>query len=287
MLRKTIIGAFLSLSFAASGAENLPAVSVTAPNGQKSIILGSLHVGIEGMKLPSKDIFKDSKRFVMEHQGNFSKDEVSQLIDDEFAPWAKELSNNEVETFKQRARCAGYPEENLLMPLRLTAPVYANQIAYTVCGHKLYPSREMWLKIIKPEHLKTDYLESDEDIQLRRTRAFSIEGNAKAQLSWILSRDPFSVLSGIRDAINTGNYDSVLNQLNNSYVDKEFATAFNNIMIYERNEAWMPKLKSYLDDGHSVIIVGTAHLPGKNGLIELLNKEGYITNNVMIQSEGN
>jgi uncharacterized protein YbaP (TraB family) len=43
----------------------------------------------------------------------------------------------------------------------------------------------------------------------------------------------------------------------------------------DRNRDWIPKLKAYLAAKNSFIAVGAAHLGGPNGLIRLLEKEGY------------
>jgi len=43
----------------------------------------------------------------------------------------------------------------------------------------------------------------------------------------------------------------------------------------DRNQNWTPKIKTYLADKNSFIVVGAAHLGGPNGLIRLLEKEGY------------
>ena len=44
----------------------------------------------------------------------------------------------------------------------------------------------------------------------------------------------------------------------------------------DRNNAWMPRVRSYLRaPGNHPIIVGSGHLVGKNGLVNQLRREGY------------
>lgn len=57
----------------------------------------------------------------------------------------------------------------------------------------------------------------------------------------------------------------------------EFGLAdFTDLILYDRNKKWVEKLKSLLSQKSMVIAVGAGHLPGENGLIELLKKEGFI-----------
>ncbi|MBK7099690.1 MAG: TraB/GumN family protein [Sphingobacteriales bacterium] len=47
------------------------------------------------------------------------------------------------------------------------------------------------------------------------------------------------------------------------------------LLIYKRNHNWVQKLHSILCSKAVFIAVGAGHLPGKQGLIELLREEGY------------
>ncbi len=47
------------------------------------------------------------------------------------------------------------------------------------------------------------------------------------------------------------------------------------VLLKNRNENWIPKLKAPLAKGKAFIAVGALHLPGADGLIELLKAQGY------------
>ncbi len=47
-------------------------------------------------------------------------------------------------------------------------------------------------------------------------------------------------------------------------------------LLYNRNKNWVQQLKTILKKQNIFIAVGAGHLPGKNGLIDLLRKEGYV-----------
>ena len=46
-------------------------------------------------------------------------------------------------------------------------------------------------------------------------------------------------------------------------------------LVDKRNAAWMTKLPKLMQESPCFIAVGAMHLGGKNGLIKLLEKEGY------------
>jgi uncharacterized protein YbaP (TraB family) len=50
---------------------------------------------------------------------------------------------------------------------------------------------------------------------------------------------------------------------------------FTDILLYNRNENWVEKLKTILPDRSVVVAVGAGHLPGERGVINLLRKAGY------------
>jgi uncharacterized protein YbaP (TraB family) len=50
---------------------------------------------------------------------------------------------------------------------------------------------------------------------------------------------------------------------------------FTDILLYNRNRNWVEKLKTILPSRSVLIAVGAGHLPGENGVINLLRKAGY------------
>jgi uncharacterized protein YbaP (TraB family) len=49
----------------------------------------------------------------------------------------------------------------------------------------------------------------------------------------------------------------------------------NESLLDNRNKAWMPKLKEYINSAPTFIAVGAAHLTGPSGLLSLMKKAGY------------
>jgi len=47
-------------------------------------------------------------------------------------------------------------------------------------------------------------------------------------------------------------------------------------LISERNRRWLPKIESHLQGGNkTLVVVGAAHLVGRDGVVELLKRKGY------------
>ena len=55
----------------------------------------------------------------------------------------------------------------------------------------------------------------------------------------------------------------------------EYDSIFMNDFLYTRNENWIPQIESIIKKQPAFIAVGALHLPGENGIIELLRRKGY------------
>lgn len=280
MLKRVCITAVLATSFSStfvSASTGVPAFSVVAPNGQSNILIGSVHVGIDGLLEPDKSIFVGVKRFVIEHHsipqpGDEGSGEQGR------AQWAKDLTDKEIAVYLQRARCAFVPVSTALGYLQRPSVQMANQLAYTICGQSFVPSRDRLLAMSVPPGIPIDTLEDDVEVEAKRRSLPS--ASAAASFRWILARDPKSVLQGIKDALNKGDYESIQEQVDASLGDAHYASIVKKIMGDQRNAEWMPKLHKYLDAGGAVILVGAMHLPGNNGIISRLRSDGYRVNHI-------
>lgn len=56
---------------------------------------------------------------------------------------------------------------------------------------------------------------------------------------------------------------------------------FEDILLYNRNRNWVKKLKNIMSARPVTVAVGAGHLPGLNGVINLLRKEGYTVKAVL------
>jgi uncharacterized protein YbaP (TraB family) len=57
--------------------------------------------------------------------------------------------------------------------------------------------------------------------------------------------------------------------------DDNGISGYMDMLLYNRNRKWAKELDSVLTKRSLLVAVGAAHLPGANGVIELLRREGY------------
>jgi uncharacterized protein YbaP (TraB family) len=93
------------------------------------------------------------------------------------------------------------------------------------------------------------------------------------------------VMEGIRDEAKSNEMSSQMQQI---YRRQQIDSLYNliqseggvlaaeqNAFLDNRNKNWIPKIKNYISQGKTFIAVGAAHLGGENGVIRLLEKEGF------------
>jgi len=153
----SVIFALVASTAMASPPAGVPALSVTAPNGQSSILIGSAHVGIEGLLEPDASVFVHAKRFVVEHDQKRQTGDAGAASTTGRAPWAKTLTDAEIAIYLERTRCAHIADADALSYLARPSVQWANQYAYTICdGPAVPPPRDLVLLFEKPPGLPTD-----------------------------------------------------------------------------------------------------------------------------------
>ncbi len=80
-------------------------------------------------------------------------------------------------------------------------------------------------------------------------------------------------LEKILSAWKKGDLEALEDTLNRSF--KEFPDIYEKL-VTQRNNKWVVQIGEFLSDGKThLVIVGVAHMPGEDGLIELLKKKGF------------
>ena len=62
--------------------------------------------------------------------------------------------------------------------------------------------------------------------------------------------------------------------------DTQLAAKVDQRLIIMRNHRMVERMQARLDEGHAFIAVGALHLPGKQGILNLLEQQGYLVNYV-------
>ena len=125
--------------------------------------------------------------------------------------------------------------------------------------------RKYGKKTLGLENVKTTTL-NIEKAQAEMDRS-EIDGNKQAFLKILKKRSYAEVL---RDAYREKDLDLIdtLNMLSSP-------KSYNKAMLFDRNEVMSKSMDSIMKTGSLFAAVGAAHLPGKNGMIEILRRKGY------------
>ena len=90
------------------------------------------------------------------------------------------------------------------------------------------------------------------------------------------SIDSFEAYKTYFDTMLTVYKNQQLTQIEGLFNDKTFSMeGYQDVLLDNRNKNWVEQLKKIMKEGSVFVAVGAGHLPGQNGLIALLRKEGY------------
>lgn len=280
------------LVFAQStSAEGVPALNVSAPNGASNVLIGSVHIPVSGLRQPAASVMDRAKRYVVE--GVPEPQEISSLNDPapevlqggaKRADWSKALTDAQTAVFTQFASC-NFPgiDANLAVDYILTrkSAAVAAEVAVRKCAPQGLISRDDLLaqaasvRGLLPLPLETQ-------AQANKQRRAVPESIYRFQLVRAFTPESGEGLRRTVHALNTGAYDEIIKALDELAARPKDAVTYKRLMIADRNRAWLPILSKYLDEGHSVVNVGAAHLPGPDGLIAMLRARGYRVEPIML-----
>jgi uncharacterized protein YbaP (TraB family) len=65
-----------------------------------------------------------------------------------------------------------------------------------------------------------------------------------------------------------------LNSIIDDYMSNDYAQLREDLLV-KRNKNWVPEIRKMIQEQPSMIAVGAGHLPGSDGLLELLRVAGY------------
>ena len=125
----------------------------------------------------------------------------------------------------------------------------------------------------KTDKKKISWFESPE-FQIKLLDDFSKEDQERFLKSTLEDLDRFEkVFSEIINAWKTGDAKKIDTLISDDM--RKYPSLYKKLLT-DRNQSWLPKIEEILKSGpDTFIVVGAAHLVGKDGVVELLTKKGY------------
>jgi uncharacterized protein YbaP (TraB family) len=272
---------------------SVPALKVTSRAGATSILIGSVHVGLPGLRQPTPALFSDMKLLVVEQVANEGPQAPKRKLTPGAqevalksggfwprAPWAVELTDAQVKTIAERVRCTpGWPVDQSSAPatqviLAMESAVTAQEIAIRPCSLPGLESRDAIIeRAARAQGIKVVGLESQADVEKHR---LDVPNWVYVQhIVAATSIQSTQALDKTVEGLNVGDYALVAQAVSGLTSDVKAKEIYYQAMVVERNKEWLPHLAGYLDQGSAVIVVGALHLPGQFGLLKLLKDSGY------------
>lgn len=271
-----------------ASAAGVPAFLVTTPGGVSSVLMGTLHVPAAGMRQPADQVMKGARHFVVEQAGapeigrRFAVPAEATVTvgGQQRADWARALSTAQLATLLERAQChatarvdTAATRQVLDFMLTRQSAMLLQSTAISYCAPAGLKSRDLLMQeAAAAAGLVPEPLESATAVAAQRDLV--PEAYWRHSLGVALSADGPARLRDVVGAFNRGELD-MLRDLFLQAPPGSGAAEHWEVMVDQRNRAWLPKLRQLLDDGPSFVLVGGAHLAGPGGLPARLQAAGY------------
>lgn len=276
----------ISLSTARAETAGVPAFRVTAPGGVTGILIGSVHVPLAGLRQPSPTLLAGAKRLVMEAvPSSDTASPLQQMLPgalDTFkatgayplAPWARALSAAEVTKLEAHVRCVRNDIAQPDFMLALRSPVVAEVFAAVPCGADLKGGRDLMLmRAAQQAGIAVVGLETTEAATRQLLAVPEIVHVHMMQD--ILATDMPALYAQAVVALNAGDVDRAIDILDSTDGSVEEQALVRDIIVNQRNALWRQPLERFFDQPGTVVVVGMAHLPGEQGLLAMLRRDGF------------
>ena len=249
---------------------------VSKDNYKPSYLFGTIHIVPEKQFVvwPAVDsVFRACTKLVMEMDLDMSASEMLQAAKQMSLPEGKTLDAYVPKENYERIRAycidsLGWKKRKFSRYSRMK-PFYFSSMVLTaqlgkVKGYEQYFSSQA--KRVKMPVLGLETMQE----QMKALDAISIEEQARALDESVVSGrlEYFNMLELYlkRDLENLGALMAESDEMSDEFSDA---------LLIKRNKNWVPLLQKWMSENSIFVAVGAGHLPGEDGLISLLRKEGY------------
>ena len=246
---------------------------------KKSYIFGTIHL-IKKQDFFITDIMKQSlekcQSFVTEIDMNISLLQQVELAKKMYLPEGKTLRDyitaDEYSDFSNYIiDSLGIKKSKLEKYIRLK-PFYISSIIAKQMAGKVKAYEQELYKIAKNKGIPSDGLETIE-FQLSLVDATPLDEQAKSLVSEVKSyKKTEQMFNDMIDAYKAQDLSKLYSFVINS---PDSGSEFNENFIYKRNQKWIPLIEEKIKDHSCFIAVGAAHLASENGILHLIERQGY------------
>ena len=234
-----------------------------------SYLMGTIHA----IPIGNIDTSQKLKKLIFNCTRLFTEKSDSLIITNAFLPgndYAKDYLKKRY--YKQLKKAIEFYSPNSIETdsiYKMNSPFYQN----IILGYKAqvyFTSYEEYLILLaNSKNIATDGLESFEEIA-PLTKKYSPENGFVYLSNFIENIDlEFELYKRILKEYQTHNINSFY--FNQQQVNAQMTSDF----LDKRNLNWLPKIIISIKRESCFFAIGVAHLAGKNGLVNLLRKEGY------------
>jgi len=266
---------------ASARAENLPPVENAllwsiSGNGlaSPSYLYGTIHmICKEDFRFSStlKDKFEEAKYVYLE----IDMDDPSMMMKTAMLSIMKDHSLKDLMNEKDYNELSAYVKDSLGMPMMIfnkLKPMTLMSLLYTKvlsCPSESYEQRFMEMARDRKKEIRG--LEKIED----QMAVFDkIPDSVEAQMILEMIRKMPEQRTEFAQMVESYKKED-LNKLGEEISSSPEWKGFEDIMLVNRNHNWIPVMSAAMKEGPQLFAVGAGHLPGKDGIINLLRKAGY------------
>lgn len=249
---------------------------VSKDNYKPSYLFGTIHIVPEKQFVvwPAVDsVFRACTKLVMEMDLDMSASEMLQAAKQMSLPEGKTLDAYVPKENYERIRAycidsLGWKKRKFSRYSRMK-PFYFSSMVLTAQLGKVKGYEQYFSSQAKRMKMPVLGLETMQE-QMKALDAISIEEQARALDESVVSGrlEYFNMLELYlkRDLENLG---ALMAE------SDEMSDGFSDALLIKRNKNWVPLLQKWMSENSIFVAVGAGHLPGEDGLISLLRKEGY------------
>jgi uncharacterized protein YbaP (TraB family) len=218
-----------------------------------------------------KEKFEGAKNVYLE----IDMDDPNMMMKTAMLSIMKDHSLKDIMSDKDYKELSAYVKDSLGMPMMIfnkLKPMTLMSLLYTKilsCPSESY--EQHFVDMAKDRHKEVKGLEKIED----QMGVFDkIPDSVEAKMLLEMIRNMPEQRKEFAEMVESYKKED-LNKLGDEIGDSPEWKGYEDIMLVNRNKNWIPVMSAAMKEGPQLFAVGAGHLPGRDGLVNLLRKAGF------------